>query len=322
MSGLTLAACGAASGVDAGGFTGSDIKAATAALRALAQTSVWNAAAEVTFTNGNPPASCSFHIAKTSPLTFELFMTWVPDPAQGAAPNRRYAWLQAEIGPEGLKSSYSFHLGYVPTAHALASRVGDAFARPAEGCLIEESGTFAPGPGASSAGAATTAAARERRARARPRGGLSRSCGARPLRRGWRSLNVPGLVLVLTILTFHSAARPAVGLATTAPSSHYQALVKFTSAGIKLFEFIGYNDAPEGDLVPTTGPIPRGDNMSFTIVNLGKRTQDFTILGQKTTPIRPGRQGAPPRRLSAPGLFPYGSTLDKAAAFHGVIKVY
>jgi hypothetical protein len=141
-----LAGCGS-DGTDAGGFTSNDLKAATSALGVLAETSVWNSAAEVTETNGNLPASCSFHIEKAKPLTFELFITWAPDPAHGAAPNRRYAWLEAQIGPEGLKSGYSFHLGYTPTAKALASHYGAAYRKPAEKCLIEQTGTFALVPG-------------------------------------------------------------------------------------------------------------------------------------------------------------------------------
>jgi len=140
---VVLVGCGTDSKVDAGGFTAGDLKAATVALGLLAQTSVWNAASEVTDTNGNLPTSCSFHIATAKPLMFELFITWAPDSAHGAAPNRRYAWLQAVIGPAGLKSGYFFHVGYTSTLQALASHYGQAYERPAEKCLIEETGTFA-----------------------------------------------------------------------------------------------------------------------------------------------------------------------------------
>jgi hypothetical protein len=140
---VVLAGCGATSQVDAGGFTAHDLEAGNAALALLAQTAVWTAASEVTGTNGNVPTRCSFHVAKTEPLTFELFITWSPDTASGPAPNRRYAWLSAVIGPAGLKSGYAFHLGYARTPQALASHYGEAFAKPAEKCLVEQTGTFA-----------------------------------------------------------------------------------------------------------------------------------------------------------------------------------
>ena len=139
-----LAGCGSSSTVDAGGFSAGDLTAASKALAVLAQTSVWNAAAEVTYTNGNLPKTCSFHIEREKPLTFKLFITWVHDPYNiGAAPNRRDAWLEAVVSPEGLSAGYLFHLGYAPTAKALASHYGDAYAKPAEKCLVEQNGTFA-----------------------------------------------------------------------------------------------------------------------------------------------------------------------------------
>jgi hypothetical protein len=141
--GLLIVGCGSGTAVDAGGFSSADLKAANTALSVLAQTSVWNAAAEVTYTNGNLPTSCSFHVARTTPLTFELFITWAPDAAGGAAPNRRYAWLEALIGPKGLRSGYFFHLGYASTRSALVSHYGQAYSKPVEKCLIEETGTFA-----------------------------------------------------------------------------------------------------------------------------------------------------------------------------------
>ena len=139
-SAAVIAGCGATSKVDRGGFTAQDRSQAMAALGILSQTAVWTTAAEVTYTNGNVAKTCSLHIANDKPLTFELFLTWFPG---GAGKNRRYAWLQAVIGPQGLKADYSFHLGYEPTAKALASHYGNAYTKPAERCLVEQNGTFA-----------------------------------------------------------------------------------------------------------------------------------------------------------------------------------
>jgi hypothetical protein len=128
--------------------------------------------------------------------------------------------------------------------------------------------------------------------------------------------------LLLSVGVIALICGASLSLATTAPSQHYDGLVKITNTEMKLFEFVGYNDQPQGDLVPTQGPIPRGDNMSITIVNNGKRTQDFTILGHTTAPIKPGHQGHLSVVFSHRGTFSYGSTLDKAPKFHGVIRVY
>jgi len=134
------------------------------------------------------------------------------------------------------------------------------------------------------------------------------------------SLKVFALLIVISGVALSSGG--TASYATTAPSQHYQALVTITNKGMKLFEFVGYNDAPEGDLVPTSGPIPRGDNISFTIINHGTKPQDFTILGYKTPRIRPGHKAQLHVVFAYRGTFRYGSTLDKAPSFHGVIHVY
>jgi hypothetical protein len=138
-----LTGCGGSSHVDAGGFTPQEVTAGAAALELLGHTSVWTAAAEVTGTNGHLPMRCSVHVVRTKPLTFELFLTWAPSSAHGAASNRRYAWLRAVIGAGGLTSGYSFHLGYEPTLKLLATHYGDAYLKPADKCLVEKTGTFA-----------------------------------------------------------------------------------------------------------------------------------------------------------------------------------
>jgi hypothetical protein len=134
-----LAGCGGSSKVDRGGFTAGDRKAAEEVLGILAQTSVWDTAAQVTFTNGSPPAACTLHIVQTKPLTFRLFVSWIPQ----AGLNRRYAWLQAVVGPEGLKQDYSFRLRYARTEKALKAHYGDAFTKPFERCLVLANGRFA-----------------------------------------------------------------------------------------------------------------------------------------------------------------------------------
>jgi hypothetical protein len=115
---------------------------------------------------------------------------------------------------------------------------------------------------------------------------------------------------------------PPESMATTAPTNDYQGLVRITNSGLKLFEFVGYNDAPFADLVPTSGPIPRGDNMNITIVNYSTRAENFTILGKTTPTIRPGHKARLHVTFLRRGSYGYGSTLNKASNFHGSITVY
>ena len=109
--------------------------------------------------------------------------------------------------------------------------------------------------------------------------------------------------------------------ATTGPSQHYATLVKITRGGIQLFEFIGYTDSPYGDLVPVSGPIQRGSDMSFTVLNSTKKAQNFKIMGSKTGLIKPGQKAHLHVVFISRGKFPYESTLEIAPAFHGFVVV-
>jgi hypothetical protein len=154
MSVLLLAGCGGTS-TDAGGFTAADRTAANKALGALAQTSVYDAALEITQTAAEDPTACVVHIEGTNPLKFKVFMTWIPNiknlggtvTQQAAA--RTYSWIQAIIGPEGLQGDYSFHEGNELSLAALKARYGDAFAKPVATCLLLENDAFGLLPPAS-----------------------------------------------------------------------------------------------------------------------------------------------------------------------------
>ena len=117
-------------------------------------------------------------------------------------------------------------------------------------------------------------------------------------------------------------AATSAAIATTAPTGNYTVLVRITNNGLKLFEFVGYDDAPFADLVPTSGPVPRGIYMAITVVNDSSRPQNFALLGKTTPTIRPHHKGHLQLVLAHRGQFRYGSTLDKAASFHGTLKVY
>jgi hypothetical protein len=138
-SAALLSACGGSGGVDRGGFTAEDRKAARVVLGLLSQTSVYTSAAEISYTEGFPPTACAVHIVKRTPLTFKVFMSWIPP--RGI--NRTYSWLQAVVGPEGLKQDYAFHLGSETTEAALRAHYGDAFSKPVHKCLVLQTHSFA-----------------------------------------------------------------------------------------------------------------------------------------------------------------------------------
>ena len=73
-----LGGCGGG-GVDGNGFTANDRRAARNALSILARTSVYDAAREISLTEAHVPDRCVVHIQTSKPLTFRVFMTWVPN---------------------------------------------------------------------------------------------------------------------------------------------------------------------------------------------------------------------------------------------------
>jgi hypothetical protein len=68
--------------------------------------------------------------------------------------------------------------------------------------------------------------------------------------------------------------------------------------------------------------LPRGVFVSFYIRNLTKLTQNFTFLGKKTNPIKPGQTGVLTITLNRRGIFPYLSTLDRTRVLRGLFIVY
>ena len=144
---LAVSACGSAP-TDKGGFTASEFTDAQKALGALAQTSVYDVALDITETAAEDPTACVVHIETSDPLTFKVFMTWIPNiknlggtVAQGAA-GRAFSWIRAVIGPDGLQGDYSLHEGNETTLKALEAQYGDAFNRPLEHCLLLQNQAF------------------------------------------------------------------------------------------------------------------------------------------------------------------------------------
>jgi hypothetical protein len=137
VGGAFLAGCGGSAKVDSGGFTAGDRKAAQKALDTLSKTAVLTAAVNLVATVGVPDA-CRVHIERRDPLTFKLFMSWIPD--EGSL--RTHAWLQAVIGPDGVKRGYRFRSGYEDTRAAVEARYGNAFQKPSEPCEVTNVNTF------------------------------------------------------------------------------------------------------------------------------------------------------------------------------------
>ena len=137
-----LAGCGG-SKVDSAGFTASQFKAAETALTFLGQTSVYDDALKTSDTEAEVPTTCTVHLEKKSPLTFKVFLTWIPNIANTGKGNlRAYSWVEAVLGPDGLKQNYSFHAGNETSEALLESKYGDAFDKPVEKCLLLQNRQF------------------------------------------------------------------------------------------------------------------------------------------------------------------------------------
>jgi hypothetical protein len=136
-SGAMLAGCGGNGDqkVDEGGFTAAQRSAAQTALVILSNTAVATTAVQNTGVIGYP-TTCSVHLQARKPLTFKLFLSWKD------LTRPSYAWLQAVIGPEGLKRDYSFSAGTETNAAAVKSHAGNALSKPFQPCEITNIGTF------------------------------------------------------------------------------------------------------------------------------------------------------------------------------------
>jgi hypothetical protein len=121
------------------------------------------------------------------------------------------------------------------------------------------------------------------------------------------------------VAVFAALALAAGSSATTQPTKYRTVSVVLTDKGIKLaVYFLTYTH--EGNVA---GPalIPRGDYVSFTVVNVGKKRHNFTIFGHETAALRHGQKTHFSIAATIRGRFPYASTLDKGKTFHGYISV-
>jgi hypothetical protein len=118
---------------------------------------------------------------------------------------------------------------------------------------------------------------------------------------------------------------PAASLAgvrtaqTTVPSRFVQMTVIIRDTGM----LVGYASGSQShdNNYPLYGPVPRGDTLTINIRNIGKKTHNFVIAGQKTKLIKPGKTAHILIRAVVRGIYPWGSTTDKGKPFQGSLTV-
>ncbi len=109
---------------------------------------------------------------------------------------------------------------------------------------------------------------------------------------------------------------------TTAPAKTISILVVISDKQIEVVPARG-STSHNGSLGPTpiSGSLPRGDYVSITVLNTGKKVHDFSIFGKQTKPIKPGGKAHLFADAITRGTHPWESTLDKGKNFHGSIIV-
>jgi hypothetical protein len=125
------------------------------------------------------------------------------------------------------------------------------------------------------------------------------------------------LVATAAALTFSAVALATAK--TTEPSKYILVSVVIRDDGITIGSWLGTKH--HGDMTPLAGPVPRGDYLSFQVLNIGKKVHNFTAFGKKTGPIKPGGKAHLFTAALVRGNFPYKSTVDKGKAFRGVFTV-
>src|SRR5262245_50449085 len=111
------------------------------------------------------------------------------------------------------------------------------------------------------------------------------------------------LILGAAVAALSTAAASS---ATTAPAKKVNVTVRISDKGIKTFWFL---ELDANEFTPLAGAVPRGDSLTFTVVNRGRRVHDFTVLGKKTPRLEPGQQARLTAFAIVRGRFPYTSTL-------------
>ena len=133
-----------------------------------------------------------------------------------------------------------------------------------------------------------------------------------------RTLTAGAVALFAAVaLTFSGASLAAPK--TTTPTVYRVVSVVLSDKGIKL-GWYSVSRTHDGYL-PVPNFIPRGDYVSFSVVNVGKKRHNFVAFGHKTAALKHGQKTHFSVAATIRGRFPYASALDKGKTFHGFIDV-
>jgi hypothetical protein len=124
------------------------------------------------------------------------------------------------------------------------------------------------------------------------------------------------VIAVALALSAPAQPRPT----TTAPTKKVTVSVLITERGILLRMFGEEADGHTLDVI--TGPVPRGNYLSFNVLNRGNKQHDFVAFGKKTRSLKPGQKAHLFVTALTRGRFLYRSTLDKSKSFRGYITIY
>jgi plastocyanin len=119
-------------------------------------------------------------------------------------------------------------------------------------------------------------------------------------------VRLPVAIASVTVAALAFAGSSLAGSRTTKPGEHTIVGVRITDTRIVVY--------PQAHEV-------RGVVATFTIENKGKKPHNFTLLGQKTPKILPGRSAVFSVTLLKRGKYLYRSTLDTGAGFRGYFTV-
>jgi hypothetical protein len=124
------------------------------------------------------------------------------------------------------------------------------------------------------------------------------------------------------VLLLAVVAALAFSATSQAASRNVVVDVLITDKGLVLGLYLNTPVADITTMTPIMGTVSRQDDLHFVVFNRGKKAHNFSIFGKATSTIKPGGSAKFEQRAPGRGKFPYGSTLDSAAAFHGTLTVH
>jgi hypothetical protein len=128
---------------------------------------------------------------------------------------------------------------------------------------------------------------------------------------------VAALLAIVAALSASGASFAAAR--TTEPSKYVLVTVLLMDQRVVIGAWQGTKH--HGDLTPLAGPVPRGDYLSFNVLNRSKHVQQFTIFGKKTPAIKPGGKAHLFVTALVRGNFQYKSTVANGKVFRGYMTV-